>query len=349
VPPKSARTTKPKRIVVVGTSAGGMSALQQLFAQLPRTFPAPVFVVKHLPADGDSSILVDAIRECSALPCSTVQNGERFKAGHIYVAPADNHVLLKPTTVIVTKGARENRYRPAIDPLFRSAAVTHGASVIAVVLTGLLDDGTSGSVAVRSCGGTVVVQEPSDADYAEMPRSALDAKVDHCVPLREMGALLLELANEPAGKSKRVPVDVLIEATIAERVLSDVSAVNKLGKQVPYNCPGCGGVLWEVETSASLRYRCHTGHSFSAATLLSEQSAKIEETLWITLRMLEERRNLLRTMRHRGKAGRTILEREADTDTHIERIRALLTAGGEPKASKPRPRSAAKKTRKRHS
>jgi two-component system chemotaxis response regulator CheB len=153
-------------------------------------------------------------------------------------------------------------------------------------------------------------------------------KVDDCVPLRELSVLLDRLVRTRPGKRKPIPEDIRIEATIAERVLSDVGAVDSLGTQVPYNCPNCGGVLWEVEKSKTLRYRCHTGHSFTAASLLAEQSGKIEETLWITLRMLEERRNLLRSMRERGQGTKSAIERQRDTEVHIERIRAILISGG---------------------
>lgn len=331
---------KTTRIVVVGTSAGGMSALKELVAQLPRTFNAPMFIVQHMAADADASVLASVLQEKGALPCRVARNGERFKAGHVYVAPADHHMLLKQETVIVTKGARENRYRPAIDPLFRSAAVTHGPRVVSVVLTGLLDDGTEGSAAVKRCGGTTIVQDPADAAYPEMPLSALSADVDHCIPLREMGVVLDQLTRTKPGKSRRIPDDVRTEAIIAERVLSDVNAVNSLGTQVPYNCPNCGGVLWEIEKSETMRYRCHTGHSFTAATLLAEQSGKIEETLWITLRMLEERRNLLRSMKGKGQDTKSSREREKDTEVHIERIRQILIAGGQTSnASKSRPKT----------
>lgn len=328
---------KINRIVVIGTSAGGMEALQELVAQLLPSFPAPIFIVQHMSHDGHAEVLARALAKRGALPCAVVRNGERFKAGHIYVAATDNHMLLKSRTVIVTKGARENRYRPAIDPLFRSAAVAHGPRVISVVLTGLLDDGTEGTVAVKRCGGTTVVQDPSDAEYPQMPASTLSAKVDHCVPLHELGSLLDRLARAPPAKRKAIPEDVKIEAIIAERVLSDIRAVNTLGKQVPYNCPGCGGVLWEMEKSRTVRYRCHVGHSYTRAALLAEQSGKIEETLWITLRMLEERRNLLRSMRVKGAGAKSSIEREKDAEIHIERIRGLLIAGGAPNASGPKP------------
>jgi two-component system chemotaxis response regulator CheB len=342
---------KKSRIVVIGTSAGGMSALKKLVAQLPKKFSAPIFIVQHMSPEGTADVLARALSKSGSLPCKVARNGERFEAGRVYVAPPDTHLLLQANTLILTKAARENRYRPAIDPLFRSAAVTHGSRVISVVLTGLLDDGTAGTVAVGRCGGTTVVQDPADAAYGDMPLSASSGKVDHCVPLNEMGALLDLLARTPAGKRKSIPEDVQMEATIAERVLSDVHAVNQLGTQVPYNCPGCGGVLWEVEKSKTLRYRCHTGHSFTAATLLAEQSGKIEETLWITLRMLEERRNLLRTMRLRDGATKSTTARETETEMHIERIRRILVAGGvRPNASSPKPkalRSKKKKTTKK--
>lgn len=314
-------------IVVIGASSGGMQALKEVVAQLPAAFGAPIFVVQHMAVEADARVLAKVLDDCGALACAVAKNNQVFKAGHIYIAPADNHLLVKAAKLIVTKGARENRYRPAVDPLFRSAAVSHGPKVISVILTGNLDDGTEGTTAVRRCGGITIVQDPRDAAHPDMPRSALAAGVDHCVPLRELGVLLDRLVRTKPGKRKPVPEDIRIEAVIAERVLSDVKAVNNLGDQVPYNCPNCGGVLWEVEKSRTLRFRCHTGHSFTASTLLAEQSARIEETLWFTLRMLEERRNLLRSMRARERST-SITERERDTELHIERIRAILIAGG---------------------
>jgi two-component system chemotaxis response regulator CheB len=230
----------------------------------------------------------------------------------------------------VTKGARENRYRPAIDPLFRSAAATHGPRVIATLLTGMLDDGTAGMIAVKKCGGVTVVQNPKEAAYPDMPQSALNnLDVDYCVNTAEMGGLLERLVAERPGKSKPIPVDVKTEALIAERVLSDVAQVNTLGEQVPYNCPNCGGVLWEVETSDGQRYRCHTGHSFTAGALLTSQTEKIEETLWVSLRMFEERKNLLNNMavKQRSAANkRSYANKAKETQVHIERIRSMLLA-----------------------
>ncbi|MEX1013609.1 MAG: chemotaxis protein CheB, partial [Candidatus Paceibacterota bacterium] len=227
----------------------------------------------------------------------------------------------------VTKGAHENRSRPAIDPLFRSTAVAFGNGVIGILLTGYLDDGTSGMKAIKKCGGICIVQDPEEAEYPDMPRNALNnVKVDHCLPISEMGPLLQEIIPQKLQKRKPVPKDILIEAEIAERVLSDLSSVNKLGDQVPFNCPGCGGVLWKVGKDSDLRFRCHTGHAYTAANLLADQSSKIEETMWYALRMFEERKNLLTLMAsgEKGIGSKSALERAETTQTHINRIRAIL-------------------------
>ncbi|HUR63881.1 MAG TPA: chemotaxis protein CheB [Candidatus Thermoplasmatota archaeon] len=319
------------RIVVVGASAGGMDALTRLVAQLPADFPAAVFIVQHMSADTSGEPLLRALSRAGKLPCTRAKNLGRFKAGHIYIATPDHHLLVgKQETLMVTKGARENRSRPGIDPLFRSAAVAYGKAVVGVLLTGYLDDGTSGLVAIKRCGGTSVVQDPEDAAYPDMPSNAIEnADVDHVVPVAEMGALLVQLVARPLGKRVAPPPDIVTEARIAERVLSDLQAVEALGTQVPFNCPGCGGVLWQM-AKGDTRYRCHTGHSFTAPVLLAEQTAKIEETLWVSLRMLEERRNLLMTMarsKSRVGTGSSALERAQESMVHIKRIRAMLTSG----------------------
>jgi two-component system chemotaxis response regulator CheB len=307
-------------IIVIGTSAGGLEALDALIGQLPADLPASVFIIQHMAPENTGSALLHRLSRHKALRCKIANNGEAFKQGWIYIAPPDNHLLVKKDTVLVTKGARENRSRPGIDPLFRSAAVSHTSRVIGVVLTGMLDDGTAGLIAIQKCGGIAVVQDPKDAAYPGMPQSALNnLKVDHCVPISKMGRLLKTLTHERPGKSKPIPKDVRSEAHIAERVLSDVAEVNTLGNQVPYNCPNCGGVLWEMASADVSRYRCHTGHSFTVPALLESQSEKIEETLWISLRMFEERKNLLNSTQ-----GKFAVQRARETQIHIDRIRAIL-------------------------
>ena len=321
---------KGRNIIVIGTSAGGLEALDQLVGQLPTDLPASLFLVQHMAAHNSGEPLLRRLSRHQAFRPKLAEDNERFKPGRIYIAPPDSHLLVKNDRVLVTKGARENRYRPAVDPLFRSAAVAHGSRVIGVVLTGMLDDGTAGLMAIKRCGGVTVVQDPTDAAYPGMPVSALNnVDVDFCVPMSEMGPLLTKLVGQPAGKSRAIPSDIRTEAIIAERVLSDVAQVNGLGDQVPYNCPNCGGVLWEIDTPGGKRYRCHTGHSYTGSALLASQSEKIEEMLWISLRMFEERKNLLtsiaKTAVHRSLKSST-LQRLGETQGHIDRIRAMLLA-----------------------
>lgn len=331
---EGSQTRKPEtisQILVIGTSAGGLNAIKKLISQLPKDFPLPVLVVRHISPDATGNILIDELNKLKTLKCQHARTGMKLKSGNAYLAPSDHHLLIgEDLKMLVTKGAHENRSRPAIDPLFRSAAVAFGTGVIAILLTGYLDDGTSGMKAVKKCGGICIVQDPEDAEYPDMPRNALNnIKVDYCVPIAEMGALLYQIIPKKLKKSKPVPEDVLIEAKIAERVLSDLSAVNQLGDQVPFNCPGCGGVLWKIGKDKSLRFRCHTGHAYTSAYLLAEQTNKIEETMWTALRMFEEHKNLLTEMARvkTGFGAQTALERAKMSQVHIDRIRAILKTG----------------------
>ena len=325
-----------RNIIVVGAAAGGLEALDRLIGQLPTDLPASIFIVQHMDPHNSGEPLFRRLSRHQAFHPKLAEDGDRFKPGHLYIAPPDNHLLLRKSRLLVTKGARENRNRPGIDPLFRSAAVAHGSRVIGVVLTGMMDDGTAGLIAIKRCGGVTVVQDPRDAAYSGMPMSALDnADVDYCVSIAEMGPLLTTLVSKPHGKSKAVPADVRTEAVIAERVLSDISQVNTLGDQVPYNCPGCGGVLWKIDGSGESRYRCHTGHSYTGLSLLASQSEKIDEMLWISLRMFEERKNLLTSLsRESGNAARRSQNRRKakETQGYIDRIRAMLL---DPRSDRP--------------
>jgi two-component system, chemotaxis family, protein-glutamate methylesterase/glutaminase len=328
--------SKGRNIIVVGTAAGGLEALDQLIGQLPTDLPASIFIVQHTDPHNSGEPLLRRLSRHKAFQPKLAEDGDRFKPGHVYIAPPDNHLLLKKNRLLVTKGARENRNRPAIDPLFRSAAVAHGSRVIGVVLSGMEDDGTAGLIAIKRCGGVTVVQDPRDAAYSGMPLSALDnANVDYCVSISDMGPVLTTLVSKLHGKSKAVPEDVRTEAIIAERVLSDISQVNTLGEQVPYNCPGCGGVLWKIDGPGEKRYRCHTGHSYTGLSLLASQSEKIEEMLWISLRMFEERKNLLASMTEdaaNAAVRRRNRQQAKETQGYIDRIRAMLL---DPRSDRP--------------
>lgn len=334
---KASKTQKPgkiSKVVVIGASAGGLSALKKLISQLHNDFPLPVLIVHHISPDATGNVLLNELNKLNTLKCQHAKNGNSLKSGYLYLAPSDHHLMIgKDQKILVTKGAQENRYRPAVDPLLRSAAIAFGAGVIGIILTGYLDDGTAGMKAIKRCGGICIVQDPDEAEYPDMPKNVLNnVKVDYCLPIAEMGALIYQLIPRKLPKRKPVPNDILIEAGIAERVLSDLSSVNTVGDQVPFNCPGCGGVLWKVKRDSSLRFRCHTGHAYTAASLLAEQTNKIEETMWTALRMFEERKNLLTEMA-RGKEGigsKSALERANMSQIHIDRIRAiLLTANNE--------------------
>lgn len=316
------------KVVVIGTSAGGMNASVTLLQQLPPGFPAPVLLVQHISGDASGNALLNAINKHTSLLCKHAVQNEALEYGHVYLAPSDHHLMVdKGGRLQVTKGARENRSRPAIDPLFRSAAVAFGNRVIGIVLSGYLDDGTAGLMAIQRCGGTCMIQDPDDAEYPDMPKNALNqVKADFCLPVAELGTALIPLMNLRHKKQMKIPKDIEREARIAERVVSDLASVNALGEQVPFNCPGCGGVLWQIKEGSFLRYRCHTGHAYTASVLLAEQTNKIEETMWVALRMFEERRNLLTTIAkdQTGAAANSAAERAAMSQVHIDRIRAIL-------------------------
>ncbi|QSB28122.1 chemotaxis protein CheB [Flavobacterium sp. CLA17] len=315
-------------IVVVGTSAGGMKALTALIEQLPKDFPAPLLIVQHLSSDATGDALLNELNKIGKLKCIHATQGEKIKSGQIYLAPSDNHLMIEENgSILTTKGAQENRSRPAIDPLFRSAATSFGNRTIGILLTGYLDDGTSGLIAIQRCGGICIIQDPADADYPDMPKNALNQiKPDYCVRIAEMGGILSTLVARKSKKQAAIPEDITKEVQIAKRVLSDLPSVNSLGEQVPFNCPGCGGVLWKMNKGPDLRYRCHTGHAYTAAALLTEQTMKIEETMWTALRMFEERKNLLTTIAQdqKGATATSAKERAKMSQIHIDRIRAIL-------------------------
>lgn len=327
-PSKKEKPDTFSKVVVIGASAGGLNALKKLIGQLYKDFPLPILVVWHISPDATGNVLLDELNKLNTVKAQHAKSGKNLKPGRLYLAPSDHHLMIDgDLKILVTKGAHENRSRPAIDPLFRSAAVAFGTGVIGILLSGYLDDGTSGMKAIKSCGGTCIIQDPEEAEYPDMPRNAMNnVKIDHCLPISEMGSLLDKLVLRKLRKQKSTPEDVMIEAKIAQRVLSDLSSVNAVGSQVPFNCPGCGGVLWKIGSDSSLRFRCHTGHAYTSASLLAEQTSKIEETMWTALRMFEERKNLL-TEISRGKKGvgsRSALERAEMSQVHIDRIRSIL-------------------------
>lgn len=285
-------------IVVIGASSGGVTALLELVKTLPPDFPAPIFVVQHVAPDSPS-ILPQPLSSVSALTAKHPQDGETVAPGVIYVAPPDHHLLVEDDRVLVTRGPKENRFRPSIDALFRSAAYTYGPRVIGVVLTGYLDDGTSGLWTVQRMGGLAVVQDPRDAQSPAMPENALQfVDADYVVPLAELGSLLVRLTTEPAPGKPRVTkaeLDLLeIELTIAKEDNAFELGIIEQDKLTPFTCPDCHGALTQLVEGRLIRYRCHTGHAYTVSALLGEVTQSVESLLYQSMRGLEETKMLLR-------------------------------------------------------
>ncbi|HEY6330395.1 MAG TPA: chemotaxis protein CheB [Blastocatellia bacterium] len=294
-----------KDIIVIGTSAGGIEALRTLVAGLPRDFKAAVFIVLHTSPEWPG-ILDKILSKAGSLPAIVAQDRERIRPGRIYLARSDHHLIIEPGTVRVTRGPKENRFRPAIDPLFRSAAQTYGPRVIGVVLTGGLDDGTAGLWAVKRLGGTAIVQDPEDALVPSMPRSAMrHVKVDYCVPVVEIPNLLVDLTAEPSREGAcDVPEEMEIEVRIAKDGVGLDAGVLKLGVPSNYTCPECHGVLLQVREETRTRFRCHTGHAFSVDNLMAAVSDGVEEALWNAIRSIEEKILLMRQLaKHVGRTN----------------------------------------------
>ena len=321
-------------VITIGTSAGGIEALQTLIGQLPKNFPAAILIVQHLSNEAASN-LVKVLDKVSQLPIEFAKDRQLIELSHIYLAPPDFHLVVKGEQMKVIRGPRENRMRPAIDPLFRTAAVSYRSYATGVILTGMLDDGTAGLQAIESCGGMTIVQDPSDAAYSSMPKSAIaNVKVDRIAPLKDIPDILIERVKQTPPMVSEIPAELLLEAPITKEAITEPETMKQIGQPVAHSCPSCGGPLWQIGNSAErssdksqrfgkdslLRYRCHIGHAFTSRTLIEEQNEATEKALWIALRTLEERSRLLKNMSDRfaQKGAKTLAE------THEERAKEAL-------------------------
>jgi two-component system chemotaxis response regulator CheB len=285
-------------IIVIGASAGGLSAFNRVIKQLPEELNAAVFIVWHL-SPYSNSMLPEILNRAGKLKAKHPDDGEPIELGKIYIAPPDHHLLLEAGRIRLTKGPKENRFRPAIDPLFRSAAYAYGSRVVGVILTGALDDGTAGLWAIKDRGGIAVVQDPAEAEQPSMPASALkNVEVDHSLPVSEIPALLVTLTQQAVEEESRgtVSKDLEIETKIG---LGDDAAeldVKQLGEISEFTCPDCHGSLIQLTNDKVLRFRCHTGHSFGGASLGAELTDSVERSLWTAIRAVEERIRLLKRL-----------------------------------------------------
>ena len=309
-------------VIVIGASAGGVEALVRLVRRLPPDLDAVVYVVLHVASSG-TSVLSSILDRAGPLPAYAAVDGEPVESGRIVVAPPNRHLLVGRTGVRLGQGPRENGHRPAIDPLFRTAAKAFGPRVIGVILSGALDDGTLGLSAIKEAGGLAVVQDPDDALAPSMPQSALRAvDVDFVVPADGIPGLLAQLVTETVADVLPEPRD---QPDIADTIV--VADPNVAPQTGGLTCPECGGPLTPGEPDGVLRFRCRVDHVFSEESLLDAQSRGVETAPWIAIRSLEERAALLRRtsarLRDRGHEGLAErMGRQAEAaDGHAELIR----------------------------
>jgi two-component system chemotaxis response regulator CheB len=320
-------------LVLIGASAGGVDALIRLVGSMPADLDASVLVVLHLPSRGRSNLPAILARS-GPLPAVEAQDGMALARGRIMTAPADHHLIVDRDRVAVVNGPRENLHRPSVDVLFRSAAVSRGETCCAIVLSGALDDGTSGMRAVAAAGGLTVVQDPADAVVSSMPEHVLEAiEPDEVLAAHEIGRRLPELLDRPV----RAPVRSLDEhrPALAQEVAMSRLQPGSLDRDPPgspskFGCPDCGGVLWEIAEGKDVRYRCRVGHAYSSLSLVSAGDTRLEDALWAALRALEEHETLARRMLDRPWATGTeatrerLEERVQATSRRAEVLRGLL-------------------------
>ena len=325
-----------QRIVVIGASAGGVEALLEFSKLIPSDFPAPIFVVIHIPSESPS-VLPKLLSRVGNLPAKHGEDGERYEPGTIYIAPPDRHMLVhRDGTLRVVRGPRENRHRPSVDPLFRSAAAAVGNRVIGVVLSGTLDDGTAGLIAIKQRGGIAIVQDPADALHPSMPQSAMEhVEVDYVLPLDEIPRKLSELIDaEVRMAAAAEPGELMaMENRITEFDGVTLQDDDRPGQPSAFSCPDCGGVLWEIDDDNYTRFRCRVGHAFSPESMLGGQSDVLETALFSALKTLEETARLSKRLAeaetrrgHEWMATR-FQQREKDARERADAIRRVLVTG----------------------
>lgn len=254
-----------------------------------------------------------------------------IKTGRIYIGMPNLHMVITQGKVSNSNGPRENLFRPSIDVLFRSAAVAYGNRCVGILLSGRLNDGTVGLEAIKRCGGITVIQSPQTAEYSGMPLSAQKfVEIDYTEKLENISNLIEQLVEDPLPEKMEIPDTIRKEAEIANRIRSKVKTEDFLGEKVALSCASCGGPLWKINDTEIERYRCHVGHSFSQESLLLAQNENLEETLWICLRTLEEKKVLMLKMAenflNKGskQIARSYSDKIREVDEHIDRLRQLM-------------------------
>jgi two-component system, chemotaxis family, protein-glutamate methylesterase/glutaminase len=287
------------------------------------TIPAAVLVVLHLPAGGTSA-LADILGRVGTVPVTAARHSAPLAPGHVYVAPPDHHLLVQGDWMTLSRGPTENGHRPAVDALFRSAALAHGPRVVGVILSGVLDDGAAGLVAITSRGGLAVVQDPSDAAYAGMPESALRiAPVGYILGAADIGKQLETIVRRPVSAVPAADPPLLLryeDAVAGNRDTTHDLDLERLGRYAGLTCPDCQGVLVALDPSEN-RFRCRVGHAWTADALLATADDRLQTALWTALRTLEEKATLATQMaagaRSRGSAHvAATYDRTAEETSH---------------------------------
>ena len=324
---------EPKFIVVIGTSAGGFHALTEVISQLTEEMDAAFFVVMHLSRQGIGGYLVTQMQKYTNLTCREADENTEIKRGTIYFALPNKHLIIEDKRVKLGSGPQENRWRPSIDMLFRSGAVAFDGHTIGIVLTGMLDDGTIGMSAIKRCGGTCIVQDPNEAEYPDMPLSVLkQIDVDYCIPLSEMGSTISTILATKKIVNTDIPPDLVLEVNLSKNGVGTIDDMRELGNNTVFSCPDCGGVLFELEHDVPMRYKCHTGHSYTLKDYLAKQFKNIESSLWVALRSLEERRKLLAQLAEKNRQKglhRSASDFEAKIEElkgHVDNLKQVLFA-----------------------
>ncbi|NGM46394.1 chemotaxis protein CheB [Rhodobacter sp. SGA-6-6] len=317
-------------LVVIGGSAGAVGPLKEILAALPADLPAAVAVVLHIPAES-TGIFVTVSSAVSALRVKHAEEGEEVRHGHVYLAPPNRHLLILEGRIRLGTGPRENLVRPAIDPLFRSAALSYGPRAIGVILSGMLNDGASGLAAIKRCGGMALVQTPQEAEAREMPLAALEAApVDRSAHAADLAFSIRELVAQPPGPPQPPPADIALEVEIAAGGAVDRGAFARLSKPTALTCPDCGGVLSEMLGDKSVRFRCQVGHAYDGKTLMTRQEHEVDEAMRVALRIIEERAALVERMGRdastTGRAGmaETYETRAAEYRSYADVLRTAV-------------------------
>lgn len=295
-----------KNVVTIGGSRGAFAVLRNVVTSLPAKLDAAIFVVLHV--GKHKSELPSLLSRWGKLPASYPSHGDPWHHGHIYVAPPDHHMMITEDTIQLSHGAKENFSRPAIDPLFRSAAVALGARVLGVILSGDLDDGAAGLAFVRAFGGRTLIQNPHESEAASMPRSAMEAAgADATAGPGELGETIIAMLSGVIGGERKTMREKDMQALRTEAAAADTSiggyeALDSIASRATITCPDCGGAMWQLRDGHPLRFRCHTGHAFSGLALTTAEDKAAEQAMWSALRAQKEALALARIRATQAKA-----------------------------------------------